>query len=1121
MKRAPYTHPESANLSGPRYWRSLEELSQSPEFLEQVEREFGPEASEMNDVDRRHFFKIMAASFAIGGIGFSGCRRPEGHILPHSKAPESQIPGKALYYATGFSLRGETLPLLIETHTGRPTKVEGNAEHPTYRGGTTRKAQAAILDLYDPDRATAHTENGSKKNKADVFDKLAEMKRGLAANRGAKAAVLVESSSSPTRLRLKKAFQAAYPEALWVEYDAVNVSNASVAAAKVTGNPQLQPKYDLTRASRILSVDSDFMDEEVGSVKFSKQFADGRRLRKNSDEMNRLYSVESNFSITGAMADHRLRLATSQMIPFLAAVALNIELGVEGNALRPVLETLADKLDEAQKEWASQCAADLVDHKGQGLVFTGQHLAPEAHALGLLINEKLGNLHKTVRLVAADKGESASIQELAEAIAKGSIDTLIISGGNPVYDAPVDLDFGSLLDQVGEVVRVGYYADETSLKASYHIAQAHFLEAWGDGRAYDGDVVAQQPMILPLFDGLSEIEVLARLVDESNTDGHSLVYSTFQSAHGDPGKRVFDKFLHDGFVESGYTKSGSNISGVTLADWLADYEVPAKPNKDSLELRFLNDPSVDDGRYNNNGWLQECPDPMTKLTWDNAIIVSPRLAKELDIVAPDSFKQIIRKNPNKVRDGRQFAAVATIRLGERSITGAIHIQPGLDNYSIVLPLGYGRTTTGRIGAGSGFNAYALRGSSDVASSARLELTGDTYELANTQSHWSMEGRAIVREANLDTYEHDSHWVDHMGMESHSPAVYGDDADMLTQEKITTTPRGGSIYEHPDLTGIHQWGMSIDLNVCTGCNACVIACQSENNIPIVGRDQVRRGREMHWIRLDRYFSSAITKEGHPQEMDYTAIPEDPQVSLQPIACMQCETAPCETVCPVNATVHDEEGLNAMAYNRCIGTRYCANNCPYKVRRFNFFDYQQRPLDRLYDVPLPPKGMPELVQMAQNPDVSIRMRGVMEKCTFCVQRINQAKIEKLSEAKGGNDVRVPDGTIKVACEQTCPTDAIVFGDLLDAESRVAQLRENDRSYSLLGYLNTRPRTTFMARIRNPNPRMPDALEQPHSTSEYNAKSYGDPKGHHGEETAAGAAHQDEADHGDSHSDNGGHH
>ncbi|MCH6257528.1 TAT-variant-translocated molybdopterin oxidoreductase [Puniceicoccaceae bacterium K14] len=1101
--------------SGPRYWRSLDDLAQTPEFIDQVNREFGPEASEMNEVDRRHFMKIMAASFALGGIGFSGCRRPEAHILPHSKAPEHLVPGEALYYASSFSVRGESVPVLVETHTGRPTKLEGNKTYTPYNGGTTGKAQASILELYDPDRSTRHQKGDVTLSDAAVEDFIVSLRSKLAEEGGSGAAVLTEKSSSPTRLRLKKAFKAAYPEAVWAEYEPVAVDNAAKAAAAVVG-PNLLPRYDFTHAKRILSVAGDFLGEDQGHLMFTKQFADTRRVRSTKDEMNRLYIVESNFSSTGAMADHRKRLAPGQMMSFLAALALELELGVEGNELKPILTPLADSLDTATREWISKCAVDLAHHKGESAVYLGSDLSPEAQALGLLINEKLGNLSKTLNFVEVDADASASIDELAKAIESGEINTLVISGGNPVYNAPAGLGFGDLLEKVETVVRLGYYFDETSSKSSYHISQAHFLESWGDGRTYKGDVVAQQPMILPLFNGLSEIELLARFVGAKNTDGHSQVVETFGGA-----SRIFDKFLHDGYkADSSYTAVRSLVSGVKVANFIVGYEAPAATSKDSLEVLFVNDSSVDDGRYCNNGWLQECPDPMTKLTWDNAILVSPMLAEELQIVASDSLVQVARKNPNKVKDGRVFAPVATISVGGKSITGAIQIMPGLDNFTVVLPLGYGRQVIGNVGKGSGFDAYQIRvNDTSYASGATIELTGEEYQLASTQEHWSMEGRAIIREANKDYYKKSPDWVAGMGMESHSPAVYGKDKKMPTQQKVTETPRGGSMYEHPDLDGTHQWGMNIDLNVCTGCNACVIACQSENNIPIVGRDQVRRGREMHWIRMDRYFSSGLANN---------EIPKDPQVNLQPIACMHCETAPCETVCPVNATVHDEEGLNTMAYNRCIGTRYCANNCPYKVRRFNFFDYQQRNKDKLYLGPLAPKGMPELTQMAQNPDVSVRMRGVMEKCTYCVQRINQAKIEQKAKAKDSNDVKVPDGTIQTACSQVCATDAIVFGDISDPESEVAKLRENELNYGVLGYLNVRPRTTYLAKLRNPNPEMPDYSKLPLSKMEYNLQSYGDPAGHTGHHGSHGDhdSHDSHSDHGhDSHSeaknDHGGSH
>jgi len=1128
MKPINSTPSTKAEQTGPRYWRSLDELSQSPEFIEQVQREFGPEASEMNEVDRRHFFKIMAASFALGGVGFTGCRRPESNILPHSKAPEHSIPGQPLYYATQFSLRGESIPLLVETHSGRPTKIEGNADYKRYSGGTSLKAQASVLELYDPDRSTRYTHDGATLSKEEAIDVIDGLKETVAASKGKGVAILTEKSSSLTRLRLKKAFLKAYPNATWAEFEPVETGNAKAAAAMTAGD-NLEPKYDLSRAERILSIEGDFLGDNPGSLGLSKQFADGRRVRSTGDKMNRLYVAESGFSLTGAMADHRKRLASSHMTALLAAAALEINLGVEGEALQPIFEKLSSGLDADTKEWISKAMADLDHFKGKSLVYAGPHLSKEAQGIALLINEKLGNLGETISLVEVDVDESASIQELSEAIDAGSVDTLIIAGGNPVYNAPADLEFGSKLAKVNSVLRLGYYDDETSEKSNYHFVQAHFLESWGDGRTYSGDVVAQQPMILPLFDGISEIEMLGRLVGEENSDGYSLVYATFQSI-GSKGKRAFDKFLHDGFLEdSGYKSSRSLISGMRLADALEGAEVPSSPSgKDNLEVVFAVDACVDDGRFVNNGWLQECPDPMTKMTWDNAIYVSPRLGDELDIVSPDSLLQITRKNPNLVRDGRSFAPVAKVTVGGREIVGGVQILPGLDNYSIVLPLGYGRTKTGRIGTNSGYSAYEVRTSdtTSFASGAKLELTGDVIQLANTQEHWSMEGRAIIRESNIDDYASDPHWVDKMGMESHSPPILGENKGMPVEERSVETPRGGSLYEHPNYSGIHQWGMSIDLNVCSGCNACVVACQSENNIPIVGRDQVRRGREMHWIRLDRYFSSDVVKkddDGNPildshgdTQLDLTAIPEDPQVSIQPIACMHCETAPCETVCPVNATVHDEDGLNTMVYNRCIGTRYCANNCPYKVRRFNFMDYQQRPLDRLYEGPLAPKGMPELVQMAQNPDVSVRMRGVMEKCTYCVQRIQQAKIAQKVKAQDSNDIRIPDGTIKVACQQVCPMDAIEFGDVSDPESKVTQLQENERNYAVLGYTNARPRTTYLAKLRNPNPEMPDYYDQPLTKVEYDAATP-----HHGGDHDSHDDHGHEAAHNDSHSEEGGSH
>jgi molybdopterin-containing oxidoreductase family iron-sulfur binding subunit len=510
---------------------------------------------------------------------------------------------------------------------------------------------------------------------------------------------------------------------------------------------------------------------------------------------------------------------------------------------------------------------------------------------------------------------------------------------------------------------------------------------------------------------------------------------------------------------------------------------------DALEVRFVADARVDDGRFINNGWLQECPDPITKISWDNAILISPRLARELKIDSPgEGLKQVARKDLAEFDKGRENAHLVELTIGGRKIVGPAHIQPGLSNYTVIVPLGYGRSKTGRVGPGTGFNAYTARDSKslNIATGVTIRVTGDKMFLADSQWHWSMEGRDLVREGNLGEYQENPGFAREVGLEAESPRAVIDPAfaTMSPADKASQIPRGNSLYKTPSFDGVHQWGMSIDLNTCIGCNACVVACQAENNVPIVGKEQVLRGRIMHWIRLDRYYSDGKASAGPFGDEGNKEIPEDPQISVQPIACMQCELAPCETVCPVNATVHDNEGLNVMAYNRCIGTRYCANNCPYKVRRFNFFDWNMRSLDSLYLGPLGPQGMPELVQMAKNPEVTIRMRGVMEKCTYCVQRIERGKIEwKVKRAQEGHpeDVSVPDGTIRTACQQACPVESIVFGNLLDPESAVSRAKALEQDYALLGYLNIRPRTTYLARIRNPNPKMPDYSELPLSRVE----------------------------------------
>jgi molybdopterin-containing oxidoreductase family iron-sulfur binding subunit len=1114
MKRK-FDHPAPSaqeQLNGPKYWRSLDELAQTPGFKAQLAREFPDGASEMEGVDRRNFMKIMAASFALGGVGLAGCRRPEKFIMPYGKSVEGVVPGLPSYYATAMPLRKSAIPLLAETHQGRPTKLEGNPTYAPHGGSASLHAQASILELYDPDRAKAHTKAGKALDAKAVADVLAGINRTYAANGGTGLAFLADESSSPTRARLVQALRSRFPNAIWSEYEPI-ADEPPVAAAQAAFGAAVKPLYNFTRAKRIVSIDADFLHQESGSLYYSRSFSNSRRVAKVSDDMNRLYVAESALTLTGMMADHRLRLASSHMLAFAAQLA-----SVAFPEVAQQLSSFAQGLQVPAK-WLEECVADLQAHRGECVVVAGSHLPPAVHFIVHGLNASLGNIGTTVTYVPAQPSNAAPISRLAEAIRGNAVKTLVVLGGNPAFNAPADLDWANLQKNVGEVIRYGYYADETSAvnpAATTHIAAAHYLESWGDARTVDGTVVPIQPMILPLFGGLTQNEVIARIAGEQNVDPYELVAATVVSLAGagaNPAKTM-EKFLHDGVLEgSAYRPATVRFNRAGGEALFGQASALPTFNKDSLEVRLIADFKVDDGRFANNGWLQECPDPITKISWDNAILVSPKLGKELGIDPKGSLIQVARKEEANFNMGQEMAPVFELTVGNRKVRGPVHIQPGLANYTVVVPLGYGRTTVGHVGKGAGFNAYPLRTTQalHVATGAKLTATGETIALANTQEHWSMEGRDIIREANLDEVKKEGGpglgFVDTFGMESHAPsnlgAKYTTEAlnKMSPQERAqalrtisTEIPRGNSLYKTPQFDGIHQWGMSIDMNTCIGCQACVIACQAENNVPIVGKDQVARGREMHWLRIDRYYSDGnIDAEAFGGEGN-KALPDDPQVSLQPMTCVHCELAPCETVCPVNATVHDEEGLNTMAYNRCIGTRYCANNCPYKVRRFNFFDWNQRRLDELYMSQLADYGMPELVSMGKNPEVTIRMRGVMEKCTYCVQRIVNGKIQhkvKMAQQGTPGNVSVPDGTIKTACQQTCPVDAIVFGNLLDQESAVVKAKMRDQDYAVLGYLNTRPRTTYSGKLRNPNPKMPDYKELPASRVEYNKKNV--PQGH----------------------------
>ncbi len=1140
MKRK-FEHPEPGpdHVTGPKYWRSLDELSETPEFKEWLHREFPAGASELEGVNRRQFVKIMAASFGLAGLGLAGCRQPESKILPYGKQPERVVPGVPMYYATSRPGPHEHIPLVVETHQARPTKVEGNPSYRPFAGTTDAFTQASILDLYDPDRAAGSADRtGAALNRAAVADLLATLGRTFEGERGRGLAILVEPSSSPSRARLLQALRRRFPELLYAEYTPVDLAGPERALAKL-GNGRLRPIYHFGKAKRILSLDADFLSAEAGALAYARGYADSRRIlnAKEADQMSRLYVAESTFSVTGSNADHRLRIAASRLPALACFFAAEILAGTGGDST--LISHLRDRARAAggNPKWVVECARDLLANRGASVVVAGSHLPEEVQILVHAMNVALGGQGQTVSYVrVTDEPEPASLRDLVDAANRGTVRTLVVLGGNPVYDAPADLAFAEVLKKLPQVIRHGYYgfrADETSAAAHVFLAATHYLESWGDGRTFDGVYVPVQPMILPLFDGQSELEVLARLAGETNPDPYAIVRETFQAQAKGSGAD-FETWLAEGVwpnTEYPEARLAAPALLAVLSQQPVAPEVPAV-SAQALEVRLVPSLHTWDGRFANNGWMQEVPDPMTRLSWDNAILVSPKLGRELGIIPEPGFlveKQQLHAPMAQSEKNHELAKVGELSVNGRTVRGPLSVMPGLPDYTVVIALGYGRATVGRVGEGAGFSAYPLRTSASTAfaTGAKLRLTGGTFALANTQMHWSMEGRDIVREANVDDYQKHPDFAKKMGVESHSPPIYGAQQGLSMEQKALTIPRGNSAFKTPDFGAPapnvavwnqpgaaeqwvppQQWGMSIDLNTCIGCNACVVACQSENNVPIVGKDQVLRGREMHWLRIDRYFSSASE--------DTRDIPEDPQVVFQAMLCQHCEIAPCEYVCPVNATVHDEMGINTMAYNRCVGTRYCANNCPYKVRRFNFFDWNKRQPGHFYEGPLGPDNykLPsgELPKMQRNPDVTVRMRGVMEKCTFCVQRVEEGRINQRVKAKDSGNVHVPDGTIKTACQQSCPAGAIVFGDITDTTSEVYRIKQSDRDYSVLGYLNTRPRVTYLARLRNPNPAMPDYTAQPLSRAEYDRKAgHGAAHGTQGQPTPEGG-------HGPAHAPNG---
>jgi len=1108
MSKKVFEHPapQPGEPTGPGYWRSLDERNKTPEFRTRAEREFVEGAANISAVERREFLMLMGASFGLAGLGLAGCREPRNHTLPYGKQPENTIPGVPTFYTTSFPGEFANQPLIVETHQHRPTKIEGNPSHAANGTASSKFAQASVLDMYDPDRAqVSFGANGSTLSASGVRDLLRSLSAEAKANGGEGLAFLARPSTSPTRARLVAAVQAALPKARWIEY-------TPVAQRRAEASLGVRVLPDYAKARRILSLDADFLGAGDASVEATRAYSAGRRAdtAAEAEQMTRLYVVESTFTITGAAADHRLRAASSH----ISALAARFAAEVLSQLGKPAAFKVSGlKVDD---KWVKECVTDLVKAaKGKALIVAGDHLSADAHRAVALANAALG---AAVRAVAVPAAPAVSLADLAAKPAK----TLVILGGNPAYDAPADIKFAAVAKAASKVVRLGFHGpafDETSALAQSaggtFIAASHYLESWSDGRTVDGTYVPVQPMIEPLFPSFTELDVLAAFAG-STQEPYALVRETFATLAKTKSDDAFAAWLAEGVLAgSGY----ATVADQTFAVPSAAFTAP-ELSLDKLEVRLLPSAHAGDGLYANNGWLAEAPDPLSKTVWENVILVSPKLAAKLAI-EPEAMVinkiGALNRNINQLVDGRLIAKLARLTVDGVTVTGPVFIMPGLADHTVGLQLGFGRKLGGRVATrvderlagrvtGNGFDVYPFLTTAHPAfrTGVTIELTGGTTPVCNMQDHWSMEGRDVVREGSAEDLQKNADFAK-LGIDGHAPAVYGKDGAMSPALKATTTPRGNSAYEHPDHAvapnvaawkgheselKIQQWGMSIDLNTCTGCNACVTACQSENNIPVVGRDQVLKGRNMHWIRLDRYFFDGRAQAGN-------AIPEDPQVTFMGVACQHCETAPCETVCPANATVHDDQGLNTMAYNRCIGTRYCANNCPYKVRRFNFLDFNKRVDGHYYEGPLGPakevKDPADLPQLQRNPDVSVRMRGVMEKCTYCVQRIQEAKIQAKASARDSGRTQVADGAIQVACQQACPAGAIEFGDITDPNSRVSKAKASTRSYGALTYLNTRPRTTYQAKLRNLNPAMPGPIRLPLSRQEMAGRESHAPAGH----------------------------
>lgn len=1070
MKRK-WQHPDEPEIPSPvfsrRYWRNVDELEDTPEFREWLEREFPQGASELarpdsSEESRRSFLKYMGASLSLAGLGMAGCRRPGQYLVPYNEHVEEVIPGEALYYATAFPRPGGCVPLVVTTHEGRPTFLTGNRLHPTRGRGLDAFVQASILDLYDPDRSKTFLRQGKPVTEAEFSSEVLAKVQG---SKGEKAGLLLGGSTSPTRARVLEELGRRLPGLRVFEYEPL-LSEAVQAAERSLFGEGVSVVPQLDRAEVILSLDCDFLGlEPVGDAP-AAQWA---KKRDPKQAMGRLYTVEPCFTVTGASADHRLRLPASQVAAF--AVILARKLGLEEvQGLEPKLKFSEEILGS---EWIQGVADDLLAHVGRAAVLAGPRQPAGVHVLVGLINNKLGALRggsAPLSLLRHGRQVLPGLPDLVMAINAGEIETLFVTTpGDPVFDAPRDVGVPKAFEKLSALVHCGLFVNRTGSVAEWHVPGAHYLESWGDAFTASGLLSVIQPMILPLYGGWSELDLLLRMLQEPAAEpgaqpaSYQAVRETFnQFAKGDS-ERAWRLALRDGFLDGEWFPRATEVDPEAAREVLAKMELPDFPHSGAIEVDLAPSGHVFDGRYANNSWLLESPDPVTKLTWDNAAIMSLETARSLGVM----------------HDGQMLRLIA----GEGRVIDIPAFRiPGHADFAITVPVGFGRAGVGRVGSGTGFDAYPLRSlrSPYIVTGVQAKRTAARHPLAPTAIHWSMEGRALVREGTREMYRDNPAFAQDDGMDAHIPPnipLY-QGPDYLNPARQPGAPLQGRFEPDP----LHQWAMSVDLNICLGCNACQIACQAENNIPVVGKEEVIRGREMHWIRMDRYFSSPVVKEGMtaqrklvPEGRGRPAYDDDHvEMISQPVACVHCEAAPCETVCPVNATVHSDDGLNAMAYNRCIGTRYCSNNCPYKARRFNYFDYNKRHIDALHWGPLAPAaglGTTSL-KLQKNPNVTVRMRGVIEKCTYCVQRIQDAKTKALAAARGSKDIQVPANRVTTACQDACPVEAITFGNLMNPLDTVNQAKVDPRNYDLLKYVGTRPRTSYLARVRNPNPKMPGA-------------------------------------------------